>query len=191
MRTLLLAPFALLASFTRAQSSTEPWPAPPKWEFALSLGSQTTGQLFSLFLVKVTKGGQVLESQPLDRTNFIRQIQGRAFSKANPEAENLLRKYGVTQCINSQDSTGFVTDCQTLDELWKLRFWEYPLQLRQGQQEQVGWAANKLRPDGRQQLLLEGYGMKFMLDLCIGENMFRLLRDMADPAWVDNYRSGL
>lgn len=33
--------------------------------------------------------------------------------------------------------------------------------------------------------------MKYMLDLVIGENMFRLLRDMGDPEWVANYRSGL
>ena len=191
MRSLLLLLHLLLVIALKAQTPTEAWPTPPKWEFALSLGSQTTGQLFSLFVVKVTKDGQVLESQPLDRANFIRQVQGRAFSKANPEGENLLRKYRVTQCLNSQDSTRLVYDCLTLDELWKLRFWEYPLKLQEGQHEQVGWAANKLRPDDRQLMLLGGYGMKFMQDLCIGENMFRLLRDMGDPDWVNNYRSGL
>lgn len=190
MRSLLLWSSILLVEAITAQRPAEAWPAPPKWEFAISLGSQTTGQLFSLFVVKVTKEGQVLESQPLDRPNFIRQVQGRAFSKANPEAENLFRKHGVVQCLNSKDSTGFVYDCLTLDELWKLRFWEYPLKLQDGQHEQVGWAANKLRPDDRQLLLLSGYGMRFMQDLCIGDNMFRLLRDMGDPDWVNNYRNG-
>ena len=42
-----------------------------------------------------------------------------------------------------------------------------------------------------QLLLLQGYGMKYMLDLVIGENMFRLLRDMGNEEWVANYRGGL
>lgn len=161
------------------------------WKFALSLGSSTDGQLFSLFLVKVVDDTTIVESQPLSRLNFIRQVQGRAFSQANQDGENLFRKYGVTQCLNTVDSTGFVIDCATLDDLWKLRFWEYPLQMEQGQQQLVGWAANKLRPDDRQLLLLKGYGMRYMLDLVIGENMFRLLKDMGDEEWVQNYRSGL
>lgn len=161
------------------------------WKFALSLGSSTDGQLFSLFLVKVVDDTNVVESQPLTRLNFIRQVQGRAFSQANPEGENLFRKYGVKQCLNTVDSAGFVTDCRVLDDLWKLRFWEYPLQMEPGQQQLVGWAGNKLRPDDRQLLLLKGYGMRYMLDLAIGENMFRLLKDMGDEEWVQNYRSGL
>jgi hypothetical protein len=160
------------------------------WKFALSLGSSTDGQLFSLFVVKVVDDTLVVESQPLTRQNFIRQVQGRAFSQANPEGENFFRKYGVKQCLNTVDSTGFVIDCLVLDDLWKLRFWEYPLQVEQGQHAITGWAGMKLRPDDRQLLLLQGYGMRYMLDLVIGEDLFRLLKDMGDEDWVANYRGG-
>jgi hypothetical protein len=187
---IILSFFVFLA---QARAADPPDPARPfaVWKFALSLGSSTDGQLFSLFLVKVVDDTMVVESQPLSRLNFIRQVQGRTFSQANPDGENLLRKYGVKQCLNTVDTAGFVIDCTTLDDLWKLRFWEYPLQMEQGQQQLVGWAANKLRPDDRQLLLLKGYGMRYMLDLAIGENMFRLLKDMGDEEWVQNYRSGL
>ncbi len=161
------------------------------WKFALSLGSSTDGQLFSLFLVKVVDDTLVVESQPITRPNFIRQVQGRTFCQANPEGENLFRKYGVLQCLNTVDSAGFVTDCLVLDDLWKLRFWEFPQQLEAGPESRTGWAGLKLRPDDRQLLLLQGYGMSYMLDLVIGENMFRLLKDIGDPDWVQNYRSGL
>lgn len=161
------------------------------WKFALSLGSSSDGQLFSLFLVKVVDDTVVVESQPLTRQNFIRQVQGRAFSQANPDGENLFRKYGVKQCLNTVDSMGFVIDCTVLDDLWKLRFWEYPLQMDQGQHAVTGWAGMKLRPDDRQLLLLRGYGMKYLTDVAIGENMFRLLKDMGDEEWVANYRGGL
>ncbi len=111
-------------------------------------------------------------------------------SQANPDGENLFSKYGVKQCLNTVDSGGFVTDCLVLDDLWKLRFWEYPLQMDQGQHAVTGWAGMKLRPDDRQLLLLRGYGMEYLTDVAIGENMFRLLKDMGDEEWVANYRSG-
>jgi hypothetical protein len=186
----------LLVGILPGAKATEP-PVPDRpfavWKFALSLGSSTDGQLFSLFLVKVVDDTNVVESQPLSRINFIRQVQGRTFSPANQDGEDLFRKYGVKQCTLPEDSAkmGFLTDCSTLDDLWKLRFWEYPLQMEQGQKQLVGWAANKLRPDDRQLLLLSGYGMRYMLDLVIGENMFRLLKDMGDEEWVANYRGGL
>ena len=182
----------LFAFVCRGHAVDPTIPAKPfaVWKFALSLGSSTDGQLFSLFLVKVVDDTNVVESQPLTRANFIRQVQGRAFSQANPDGENLFRKYGVKQCLNTVDSAGFVTDCLVLDDLWKLRFWEFPLKVEQGQHAVTGWAANKLRPDDRQLLLLKGYGMRYMLDLAIGENMFRLLKDMGDEEWVANYRGG-
>ena len=183
----------LIALVSRLMAADPPDPARPfaVWKFALSLGSSTDGQLFALFLVKVVDDTNVVESQPLSRLNFIRQVQGRTFSPANTDGENLFRKYGVKQCLNTEDSTGFVIDCTVLDDLWKLRFWEYPLQMEQGQSDLTGWASNKLRPDDRQLLLLRGYGMRYMLDVVIGENMFRLLKDMGDEEWVANYRSGL
>jgi hypothetical protein len=163
------------------------------WHFALSLGSSTDGQLFTLFLVKVGDAGTVLESQPLVRNSFIRQVQGRTFSKANPEGEDLFRRYGVARCTLPEDSAqmGFLTDCSALDDLWRLKFQSYPLKLEEGMHEMLGWAGKPIQPDERQLLLLSDYGMKYVLDLVIGENMFRLLKDMGDREWVDNYRGGL
>jgi hypothetical protein len=162
------------------------------WHFAISLAGNTEGQLFSMFLIKLSDDSLVLETAPLTRNSFIRQVQGRTFSKANPDGEDLFRKYGVKQCTLSEDSAqmGFLTDCSTLDDLWRLRFQSYPIKLSEGLRAPTGWAANALKPDDRQMLLLSDYGMKFPIDLIIGENLFRLLRDMADPEWVDNYRKG-
>ena len=189
MRTFLLF-LSVSAVLATAKADKPPHSPFAVTTFALSLGSTTDGQLFSLFIVKVVDDTVVVESQPISRLNFIRQVQGRTFSAANPDGENLFRKYGVSKCLNSQDSTGFVNDCPVLDDLWKLRFWEFPLQLPAGQHPVVGWAAMKMRPDDRQMLLLSGYGMKYPVDLVIGDNMFRLLHDMCDEEWVANYRGG-
>ncbi|MBS1548107.1 MAG: hypothetical protein JST38_15645 [Bacteroidetes bacterium] len=163
----------------------------PEMQFALSLSPSTDGQLFCLFLVKV-KNGQVVESRPLSRNSFIRQVQGRTFSPANTDAEDLFRKYGVKQCTLPPDSAamGFLTDCSTLDELWKLRYWEYPLKTESGQRVSKGWSEKPLVPSPRQMEILHGYGMRYPTDLVIGPEMFRLLRDMGDHDWVVQYRNG-
>lgn len=165
--------------------------APPlaKWEFAVSLAGTTNGQLFTLFVVKVYDG-QVIESIPLSREQFIRQVQGRAFSKANTDAEDLFRKYDVTQCTLPEDSAkmGFLTDCSTLDDLWRLRFWEYPLETQEHPGK--GWSAEALKPSPRQMDILKCYGMQYPTDLVIGANLFALLHDMGDPRWVEQYRHG-
>jgi hypothetical protein len=178
---------ALITVALRAQP-----PKPISWHFALSLSPNTDGQLFSLWLVKVSDT-LILETRPLSRGQFIKQIQGRTFSAANPDAEDLFRKYDVKQCTLPPDSAamGFLTDCTTLDDLWRLRYWEFPLHVQEGQHERTGWSEEKLRPSDRQLMLLGGYGLKHTTGLIYGENMFRLLHDMGDPEWIANYRSGL
>ena len=188
-----LIPLVLIHSSMPVHAQSTSVPAFATWQFALSLASTTDGQLFSLFMVKVFNG-ELVESQPLSRDQFFRQVQGRTFSKANPDADDLFRKYGVRACTLSKDSTerGYVlTNCSLLEELWKLRFQDYPLKTQEGQQESVGWSEMPMKPSDRQMLLLNGYGMKYPMDLVIGENMFRLLHDLGDPEWVANYKGGL
>jgi len=161
------------------------------YEFGMSLASGANGQLFSLFEVKV-HDGKVLESVPITREQFIRQAQGRTFSKANPDADDLFRKHKVTACTLPADSAalGYLTDCLTLDNLWKLRFWEYPFALSDASSKGKGWSEKPSIPSERQQMLLSDYGITYPTALCHGDDFFRLLRDMGDPEWVDNYRKG-
>jgi hypothetical protein len=185
MRHLLPALLLCLPAVARPQV-----PASADWQFAMSLSSSTDGQLFCLFLVKV-KDGQVTESRPITRENFIRQAQGRAFSLANPDAEDLFRDHGVQHCTLPLDSAalGFLTDCSTLNDLWKLRYWEYPLKTDNGQHTAKGWSAKPLSPGSQQLEILKGYGMRFLNDLIVGEQFFRLLHDMGEPRWVTAYRN--
>jgi len=178
----LMAPLAAWSNGPRPQA---------QYAFGMSLATGQNGQLFTLFVVKVFEG-HVLESTPLTRDQFIRQVQGRTFSKANPDAEDLFRKHGVKACTLPEDSAalGFLTDCVTLDELWRLRFWEYPLAGPDATRMGQGWAEKPTTPSERQLLLLSAYGIRYTTDLCYGDNLFNLLRDMGDPEWVDNYRKG-
>lgn len=161
---------------------------PVTWSFGLSLGTGAHSQIYSLFLVK-EKGMEILSTEPLSREQFVKQAQGRAPSKANPTGEDLFRTYGVEGCVHP-DTSRFVYDCDLFDELWKLRFWEYPFQPKQGAHHGRGWSERREGPSPRQMLLLSDYGILYISGLARGENAFRLLRDISDSTWVDNYRKG-
>ncbi len=190
----VLTGLALLLGWLDAQQAragtVDTWPQ-ATYCFGMSLSTGANGQLFTLFLVKIFEGN-ILESTPLTREQFIRQAQGRTFSKANPDGEDLFRRYGVAACTLPEDSAslGYLTDCVTLDDLWKLRFWEYPYAMVSGERMGKGWAEKPTTPSERQLMLLSGYGITYTTDICYGENFFRLLKDMGDPDWVDNYRKG-
>lgn len=162
------------------------------YTFGLSLMTGMNSELFTLFVVKEYEG-EVLSNEAITRGQFVLQAQGAAPSKANPDGDNLFRKYKVGACLPPEelaDGRVVMTDCGVFDDLWKLRFWEYPFRLAEGQHPGKGWAEEPNRPSARQQLLLADYGILYMHSMAKGEDAFRLLRDVADSSWVDNYRKG-
>lgn len=184
MRLLLCLLWSTLSFTLYAQFAT--------WQFGLGLSPNSNGQLYGLFLVKVHEG-KVIEARPLARQNFVHQAQGRAKSEANPTGEDLFFKYGVKDCLLPPDSTamGFhLSDCITLDDVWKLRYWEYPQKAGEGDRIGKGWSAQPLKPSDGQMAILARYGLHALSDLIIGEQLFKLLHDMNDAAWVSAYRQG-
>ncbi|MFN3876434.1 MAG: hypothetical protein ACK4L7_11045 [Flavobacteriales bacterium] len=180
----------LLAAMAHAQEARPA--AAATHTFGLSLMTGQNNELFTFFTVK-EHDGKVVEARPITRGRFVLEASGSVPSRANPQGINLFRKYGVNACLlppELDDGTRTVSDCGVFDELWKLRFWEYPFKPLNGQQSGQGWAENRNMPSQRQQLLLCGYGICRISDMACGEDLFRLLHDITDPAWVDNYRKG-
>lgn len=189
MKRLLVLPLLLLALAARAGGGEPPVAT---YTFGMSLMTGMNSELFTLFIVKEFEG-RIIQTEPITRGQFMMQAQGAVPSKANPGGLNLFRKYEVAGCLlppELDDGTRTVSDCGVFDELWKLRFWEYPFKQREGQHPGQGWAENRSQPSPRQMLLLSGYGINSLHDLACGEDLFRLLRDIGDPDWVDNYRKG-
>ncbi len=157
-------------------------------QFGISLNTGINNELFTLFIVKV-HGLEVVGTEPITREQFMLQSQGVVPSKANPDQENLLRKYKVEACLHP-DTMKYYRDCYVLDELWKLRFDEYPFHPIGGHMPEKGWAKRKNVPDAGQMLMLANYGLLRLSGLIRGEDVFHLLRDVGDSTWVDRYRTG-
>jgi hypothetical protein len=62
--------------------------------------------------------------------------------------------------------------------------------LKEGQHPGKGWAEKRESPSSRQLLLLTDYGILTLNGMAKGDDVFRLLHDVGDSAWVDNYRKG-
>lgn len=113
----------------------------------------------------------------LTQDAFVYQAAGRTNSKANPNGENFFEKYGVK-------------DPNIVEELWKLRYFEYPY--RTSRTMPTGWSTNDSIPTipSKQQFeILKKYGIKRISDFCYGENAFELLRDMENDKWIERYKN--
>ncbi len=111
------------------------------------------------------------------RHTFFAQIRGIQRSKANPKKEDLLKKHKIK---NPEE---------TLGNLWRLRYKEYPLLSRT--RPPAGWSANDsipYIPSKSQSGILAKFGILRMTDFCFGDNAFRLLQFMENATWVTTYK---
>ncbi|MBK9175438.1 MAG: hypothetical protein IPM46_03695 [Flavobacteriales bacterium] len=158
----------------------------------MSIMTGMNNELFTLFIVKEFEG-KVIGTEPVTRGQFVQQARAEVPSKANPSRINLFRIHDVPDCYlppGLDDGRHPQPACGVFDVLWKLRFQEFPFRAGEGQHTGLGWAENPSAPSGRQLLLLSDYGIHSLHDLACGDDLFRLLHDMGDPEWVDNYRKG-
>ncbi len=170
------------------------WSAPSsmaqaRYEFGFSLNPTAQGALSALFIYTVFEG-VVVNSVPMRTQPFILQASGLMESKANLESIDLFDQYGIQDCGVWADKTGHQAnlECSPILELWKLRY-----QNGMGAQPGLGWAAEEFRPSIRQQIILQLYRppeYEHWHGPYFGEDAFRLLRDMQDPAWVETYAKG-
>mgnify|MGYP003382159863 CR=1 FL=1 len=158
-----------------------------KRHFGFSLNTNPNGDLFTTYLYTVLDG-RVVGSQPLRPESFILQATGLMESAANVESIDLFEQYGIAGCSPIEYGVSNGLECRVLRDLWKLRF-QGAAMAGAG----AGWAGEENVPSARQQVLLQAYrapDQPHWQGPYVGEDAFRLLRDMQDPAWVRLYRDG-
>ncbi len=148
-----------------------------------------------------------LEAVNISQAEFMRIAVGFQESNANPNKKNLFSEYGVNNCgyfndtIISRILYPGGMQCNPVNDLWRLRYAEWPYYIAppRGKQQAntldpigpgPGWAQKPLRPSDGQLDILKAYGpiTDPMVDVIWGADAFRLLKDMQDITWVSNYR---
>ena len=133
--------------------------------------------------------GKIIRSQPISTKDFLLQASGQQTSKANPDGVNMLEEFEIGNCSIWFDEVerDFSYSCNPVTNLWRLRYDKYPVQTDQ-MKDQTGWSSKKYIPSDGQLTILNQYGIHTVNQFTWGDNAFRLLRDVSNPAWVASYK---
>lgn len=159
----------------------------PRPVFGLQVRFQMVTQMYT-FVAFLDNGHGLTYKKILTTDDFVKIASGHWPSIYNPNRENLFEKNNVF-CGMFQDSLMLhaVPYCFPVDSLWKLRYSEFPFRSMQAK----GWAGRESRPSDRQiKYLQENYNV-YNLDneYFLDTNMWKILRDVRDSTWIQNYIS--
>ncbi len=159
--------------------------------------------------------GKIIDVQPMTKKDFLKQAQGLEKSDANPKSEDFFTKFNVIdsaklmnnvisdiypvpedeQLYTYKKNTRYRNSIEaiaeeTINNLWKLRFAVYPF--ASGSLDTVGWTnnfENDYMPKPEQLEILKTYGLEQINGFIWGENLFRLLKDIRNPSWIEDYKN--
>lgn len=170
-----------------------------EYSFSIRLIPSMSNDLFQCAIIKNNaplKGN--IEYLNLD--TWILQAAGYQNSLANPKNENLFAKYKVFEVPENAKSKGnseikYYTINKTkaiFNNLWRLRYSEYPY-FNPKLNNEKGWAQHPdpkitwLPSESQMNILRTSFKIQELSDFIIGENAFKLLRDVRDRSWQSRY----
>lgn len=155
--------------------------------FGVQVSHQSVTSMHT-FIAYVQNGSVRSHVKILDTETFIKYASGYWPSVYNPQRINYFEKYdiGCGMYMDSSVMTKSYPYCFPVDSLWKLKFSDYPFIDR----TDYGWAAEKTRPSERQRKFLEdNYNVKDLnKDYFLDTNLWKILRDVRDSSWIENYK---
>lgn len=171
----------LLSGNTQAQAT-----GVKKTVFAIGLFTGSYSQLIT-YAVIVLRDSTIAGVQILTEEQFMYQAMGHYPSIANIKRENLFQKHGVDSCFLIQDEYGKIVGyyAKPFYDLWRIRFYEHPMMF-----DTPGWSQGRIKPSLYQaNFLYKEYGViNVLTQYFYGDSLFKLLRDVQDPAWIETYR---
>lgn len=157
-----------------------------KTVFGVGLFTSAHSNMITYAIITL-RNGAIEGAQVVSEQQFMYQAMGYYPSIANINKENLFQKYGVDSCFLLKNDYNKISGyyCKPFKLLWKLRFFENPYEF-----DTPGWSQGQHKPSIYQmKILREEYGVTNILtDFFYGDTLFKLLRDVQDPAWVSSYR---
>ncbi len=145
--------------------------------FAFSLTESASGLMMHFALITPGVPGK-RKVQHISLDDFLYQASGKARSMANPKNKNFFKEYEIKKPE------------VVVHDLWKLRYKQLPY----GVSTEEGWAVEDTifyLPSKEQMSILKKYGMNRMGDYIVGKNAFKLLKNMEDSTWINNYKMGV
>ena len=152
------------------------------------------------------RDGKITKCQTIAQRNFLLMAAGEMRCNANPELLNFFKKESIPLCTIDYNAPfrNYSIDCILLDRIWKVRYPAHPKDLRAEETPSKdsttsildhipdslkGWASGKLNPSSGQLSMLNTYGLYQTSDVIYGDSLWRFLKDICDPKWVEVYKS--
>jgi hypothetical protein len=155
--------------------------------FGIRVAPQATGEMLTI-VAFFSDGLMQSNRKILSRTEFIQFASGNWPSKYNRNRINLFELNDVAGGIYVDSVTNEkIPFCFALDDLWKLRYRHSPFK---GESEE-GWSQDDFLPSPQQQIYLhKNYGMEHInTRFFVDTNFWKILHDVGDLDWIDNYRN--
>ena len=155
--------------------------------FGVQISYVHTTKMYS-FVAFLDNGIELTYRKILTTDDFVRIASGHWPSIYNSTRKNLFEQNDVG-CGMFKDSLMLdaVPYCFPVDSLWKVRYSDFPFK---GSTEK-GWSNDFNKPSRKQaQYLEENYGVKNVdHDYFLDSNLWKILRDVRDPEWIENYKA--
>ncbi len=156
--------------------------------FAIRVSPQATGEMISI-LAFFNNGTNNSYKKTLSFREFCFYASGTWPSVYNRNRINLFDLNGVDGGVLIDEFSNKPQHpyCPAIDSLWKLRFDRYPYK---GKELEKGWSMDKWMPGERQmKYLTTEYNIGNIDNHYFADtNFWKVLRDVTDPEWIDNYR---
>ena len=162
-------------------------PEEPKGIFALKIGLQGDGSLYTLYAF-MDNGRSLTHERILTNQEFIKFASGFWPSIYNQKKIDYFKlnniECGIAKDVNNITNHSY---CVPLDSVWKLRYIYFPF----SNNPETGWANGSYGPSVKQfEYLKENYDISsFENSYFKGEYLWRLFIDLQNQNWIKNYKS--
>ena len=157
-----------------------------KTYFGIGLFTSANSSLIT-FAYIYTTNGKVTGAEVIRRDRFVYTALGHWPHPANLDRENLFEKFGVDSVflLKSESNKILGYYAPVFEQLWKIKFYEHPFEF-----DTPGWSQGQYKPSLYQkEFLKKEYGIDNILSEYIyGDSLFKLLRDVQNPLWIEQYR---
>lgn len=160
---------------------------------------------FAILSIDTINDNRIVKTEFFEEGTFIKFCKGLLWSKANPKKINYFDEYEIDCGIMLDDpimKKGILSQdtmweemaplCLPFYDIWKIKYGVHP-HYSSGStaipDEDKGWAKTRYRPGYTQTLKLQEYGVNNVDDYFYGDGMFRLLKDIQDYEWIENYKA--
>jgi len=163
---------------------------PPTYQyvFGARISTGANSSVVSFVAMKYSDDG-ILRAKRYytNKDEFIKVLSGYWPSPFNPNKTDYFKANHVIGGVFVNDTFRVeIGYCPSLDSLWKIRFSDWPFH---GKNE-AGWSLNKMRPSLKQEeYLAKRYNIKQLdFDYIVDTNFWKLLYDVNDSTWIENYK---